>query len=789
MAEIAGQKATLGGAELLGSAPVRWRLAEGVEPVIETYEVPIEAVPLYEANADLHKPLELIMQRTEVVGANNRARPGEQLKVQNVRVITAEPGPNPHIGRIQVGDLRWLMPYLRIWKQYNVRARKSVAKLIAFNDPNLAQDISQDQYLDWSINPFTAQPWTALEIIRDVLQNNTDGLNRGLLAGLLDKVEIDPDVQNLNAVSLEDIQIDGAGDDALRQALSLLPGVGLFVTVGGTFRLFNKFNATREEANVVRLGPPICGAGIIKRISNSTTRPREVHCYFPRKVEIRFNMLGAGFGDVRGSTIRSMNNVIPITDPGFVLDGGGIAAQGEWIDADVYIESLIAQAAAIGSKRLKKISRKLIDQAQIPWMGVWALIEAAGIDDLATASGDVSKFQWASRFAALKQHYLQTFRINREWTQRSRLIEAKLVGIFDTATGTRAESPVWCDYCVVPGLKSLLVDSHKGRDFSLATNKYHYPQSKEGPGPAHLPVSGDFNDPIQKDNRPSPFRVDILDDQIGLIRITPRGDVYGNWDTLIPAPVLNRPRYNPEKGHLDSISFDSQLEGQKEDTIPRLASLSARFAIIITLVPAAPNNLDQFHKIIIKPDDCKAILPQGARRGLDTAKGPIKELLIKDEVARVYWLDSLAGIYPRFFGMPGDVQGDLGDLGAPNIGNAPVDPIDRLGFGGILTLNDPIGAGQNKPFDVGVGADLFQLAQARAAQIYASEQDRLLGSQTGPLRPGIRPAGFLSEVTHVLEPDGTMLTHLQLPAAVPGLELEAFLDENTRKVINKELGA
>ena len=776
--EIAGIEATFGGVPLLGSAPIRWRIAEGVDPVIETFEVPIAALPFFEAKANRHEPQELVLQNRGVIGLEGNEQIGKVVRVKNLRIITAEPGPNPHIGRIQVGDIRWLFPYLRIWKQFNVRARLANRKRGVWgDDPQFVQDVSQDQYRRWSLNPETDQPWLALDIILDTLENPASGLNRDLLAGELTIVQFDEDVEELRGISLEDILLDDDGAGALRRALALLPGIGIYVDYDGNLRLFNKFNARMESEEARSIGPPIVDGGIITRISNSTTRPREVHCLFPRKVEVRFNY-APGLPEFAGEddSRRLMENVILVVDPDFKDDDGNLVPQGTWLNADKYIAALAAQADAIGAARLKKFSKKILDQAQIPWMGIWSLIEAAGLDDLATTGGDTSKFQWASRFASLRTHYLQTFRLNPAWARRARLIEAKLVGIFDAETGTRAKSPVWADHAVVPGLKFLLVGGHSGKEFCLVTNQFNFPGSTEKGGP------GDIDTPLKKDSVPSLFRVDVLDQDQGLIRITPRGDVYGNWDTILPAPVINRPCYNPEAGALESpLSFDSQLEGQKDDKISALNSAIARFAIVLTLVPATPNSTDQFHRIIVTPDDVKKVLPAGARRGLANAKGPIKELLIKDEVARVIWVDNAAAISitHRMFDLPEEGAADVRGVVAP-VGREEA---------AAQTLNDPAGGVVDAPLLIGGGADLGKLALARAAQVYAAEQDRLMGASTGPLTPDVRPAGFLSEVIHTVETDGSMITHIQLPAAAPGIELEAFLDDFTRKRLNQELGA
>ncbi len=763
--EIKGVGAAFGGIPLLGSSPIRWRLADGVDPVTESVDIPIDLLDFFEAKADQHEPQELVIERAEVKGAGGRILPGDKVVVRNVRIITAEPGPNPYIGRLLIGDIRWLFPYFRIWKQYNKRWRAAVRKRGAWAlEPNLRQDVSEDQYENWSLNLVTGKPWTALEIIDDIVTNPIAGLARGKLANSLQALERDNDVTGLKSVSTENILIDDDGAGALRRALALLPGVGFFIDYDGKPRLYNKFNARMEFDQVNDLGPPIVDAGLVTTISNSTTRPREVHVLFPRKVEVRFDYDAA---PQQHGVARSMMNVVPILDPEFKDDNGNVIAQGEWLTSQTYIEGLTSQAVNIANGRIIKISRHLIDIAMVPWIGAWSLIEATGIDALAEAG--IRKYNWSSRFNALKGHYLQTFRLNPAWARAARLIEAKLVGIFDGPTGTRAESPVWINHTVVNSQKAMLVGAAKDVDFNLATAVW------DG-RPADTPLTRAWP--------PSPYKVEILDMDAGLIRVTPRADVFANWSTLLPAPIQNSPYYNATDKDKPTIGFDCIFEGN-ENKIPYIDSSESEINVVLTLVPETPNNIEQFHRIIVKPSDLKAILPDGAKRGLLNAKGPIKEILCKDEVARVLWSDEPHNVdlIHRMFDLP--VGGIFAGLQYWGVHSKPVTRAEAAG----ITLNDPLAKDPTTTFKIGKGADLWQIALAIASQVYSGEQDRLMGSKTGPLRPGIRPAGFLSEVAHTVETDGTMITHIQLPPAAPAFSLESFLEDKTRKVLNKELGS
>lgn len=736
---IKGTDATLAGVPLLASAPIRWRLASGVLPVIETFEVQIKQVPFFEKIGDRQQPIKLVIGAGTVTRGKAKGPAGvKDLVIQagatfeNLRVITAEPGPNPFIGRITVGDVRWLWPYRWHISRYNLRKRGGVVRRLIHGDANLDPVVQDFQFRNWSLlipEEGVDGAWEALLIVFHVLATVSDVGFDG-----------DSEIFDLKALSVENIEIDDGGENAMRRALALLPGLDVFVNQTGIPHLYSKFDFEREERQITIAGPEIIDGGHVERISASTTRPAACHVLYNREIEVRLDFDWVDFKFIPEE--RRLENVVAIPDADFTIDDERVA-QGTYVEIRKYIAALVEQAGPAG--RLRKFSEDILAKAAIPGMGIWAMIEMTGLLDI---SKDAEKNNWRARFEALRNAFLTLFRIPISLNERVLTWRADLVGTIDNTTGERGPSPVWANHALWTSLKGLVLAGNRGGKFCLATNVFD--------GNAAIILNGK--------ETPSPIEVQIVDSEQGIIRLQAKTDIYGQWDKVIPGPMINVPCFNPEEKL--PLTFDSVIEGE-EGRIPAIDLELVRITTILTALPAAPNDLRQLHAVIVNPEDVVKVLPAGAKRGLLNAKGPIKFLREKTETARVVWLDESEDVIMRCFGFNGD-------------------PPEREEIAPI-TINDRPGAGI-KEIVAGqpAAASLESLSLARAAQVYSLEQDRLQGGKTVPMNGTLRPAGFISEIRHALETDGTAVTMLSLPEQTPGFDVEAFLDEQTRRILNRE---
>ena len=181
--------------------------------------------------------------------------------------------------------------------------------------------------------------------------------------------------------------------------------------------------------------------------------------------------------------------------------------------------------------------------------------------------------------------------------------------------------------------------------------------------------------------------------------------------------------------------------------------------MIITAIPSAPNSEASLFCVEIDPDEIKEVLPSEAAKSLTAAKckGPIMDIYIgaKIEVARLPWVDEEKALIQGIF-----LNTD---------GKDQSDKVKHL----VLNYAETTQA----------GASLRQIARSASARLYASLVDRFEGDMAGTLTPGLTPAGWLSEVEHILSSKGEAFSKMSLPEAIKPLDIFTFMDSSTRAVV------
>ena len=151
---------------------------------------------------------------------------------------------------------------------------------------------------------------------------------------------------------------------------------------------------------------------------------------------------------------------------------------------------------------------------------------------------------------------------------------------------------------------------------------------------------------------------------------------------------------------------------------------------------------------------------------MGAALGPPMDVFIGPnvETARVAWRDGRKKTIERALGFDdtgvGTEQEDLSDAIRDLVVN---DTRTTTSFGGSLDI----------------------LAKAAAARVYAQLVDREMGEAATMINPSAVPTGWLTEVRHVLNPDGSMMTHMTMPPDVQRFNMLAYLDASTRAMVMK----
>lgn len=703
---------TLGGIPL-GTVDFAWSLKSGVTP--ETRVVEVSTSRANKIKGLGPGPHELVMSKSD----------GGQ-SVQGVYVLGEQPGDSPHTRGLLLADSRWLWPRKLVVRSYNVRRRTGKRRALGTRaeSADLVDDVA---YAPWSLKA-GGQTWTARDVLEDVL------------------TEIHPPGFRLPAVlkrdvPIEDLDLSTTGENALLRVLQYLPGYSVYVDYDGRIVVYDTRDeevagGTRTRDNPTGLGKAHVGTGHAFRVDKRWVRPSRVDVYFVPEVEVRFN-----YAEDSQFTTQSRNredptleNVAPL--PEWELDVDGVrAAQGEWHkigDAattatsstggllQAFEDNNPANATArsglgVSLGQTEPLSLSIIRKYYFP--GLRSLL--ATYAQLAQGAFDAV---WLARVQTILQHYRLTFRILPKWLDKVRSVRAYRVGVIDSETGGRAPSQVWTDYTAIPEVKGIV----------------HRESDREGRG---WLVSG-YNADLAS-AKAGPFRVDVFDQDQGLLRIEPRSDPWGYAQSVIPG--------HPDK--TPSMDLRRINNAELADTISATwggAGLAASWQLstVLTVIPASPNGLKRLYKRSVRADQVPDPLP---------AEGPPASVFIGPGVmtAMFGWDDAQAEqIKEVFWGSH-----------APGEGTQRWDNVD-----GLLVNEDHVQA----------------VAEAAAARLYELYQDRYEGSYRGPLNTNAVPSGSMRTVTHQLKWTGSQTvagTLYQMPPITEPIDLEPFLPETVKQVV------
>ena len=747
-------KATIGGVPLLADIPVRWSVQTGVRPVIETLHIMPKDADRMEKIAK-RGPVTLRMKVN-----------GSTVEAKNLWIIDIPPTSNPHIQGVTVADRRWLWSFSHVRRLYNIRRQIGNKRIKTDTLPQLDPVAENLWYLPSSLNPPKAdgKRWKAHEIIKDIM-NGKRGKGGQERKGILDKetekgggqkarLVIDADIKD--ALPVDDLILDDSGEAALFRVLQYLPQADVTVDLDGTVRIFSKVGGG-ENAQLAKAGPEIVGDGHVDYITNNLTRPKEIHVLFTREVEVRFDYeekesaVHDGAADELKNK-RLLDNVLPVPDWQMydVTDRGVgpfTAGTGTWVNIDAALRAWdntaappagnggIPNNAGVNGNAQISLDHNFIQRAMVPFMDLWTGIGLAGM-----AAPDAD---WMARIAAIQAHYRRTFRINRKWMDRIESIRAYRAGTVDVATGTRAPALVWSDYSVLPSLRGFL---KRRADMMFVMNR---------PGG----IAPDA--PIEAAKTPASADVVVVDSSQGIIRAEYKIDVMKNFDSVIPGIIADA-NDNPPNGNINKqglkercVMFNGNGQVQGKDAAPRLSG-NHRVSFIVSCVPATPNSNRQLHRVVVKPQDVRDLLPGRMAEGLNDADAPAMEVRVQPgvEVARIRWLDDKRQEIEKIFGQR---------EGEPNLA-------------GLVLNHDP-----KKPRDD--GASLTAISRAVAARVYGSMADRMTGTSGGFMTSAIKCDGWLKQAAFTIDPSGKATTDIQLEPQIPQMSMHTFLDESTRHIL------
>lgn len=692
-------RVTLGGVPLTlrDGEEHAWTITTGVRPHQRVFEM-----STHRARAIFERAGAQLTVDSAASGTRTRDRPSPvgpltfeihrpnvaPLIVRGLYILATQPGSDPNTLSVLVSDRRWLLTRELVERSYNIRRTTGERRILngSVVPIQVAPRAADYAYRRTSLKD-GIRPWTAREILDDLL---LECFGEGGFA-YDDELNLQDGVEGLTTPR--------AADEALEAAFAFLPGVTIYPGIDGLIHVLNTLSG-REQAAVKAAGVPLWGGGNWALVDRSQVRPPHVEVYLDREQELRFDFRSEELQTmVRGREPLTLENVLPCPDPTLTLASGRVVHQGTWITVD---EALAAWAlladfpAPVGALTQKKIRRHYL-------AGFSRLHNFYSLD----AKGHPSEV-WTRRIDAVAEHWRRTFRILPQWMDKLRGLKAYRVAVLDQETGTRARAAAYFDHTVKPSFRTLI---------------------KRGAAALGWEVNGWAVDLTSA--RVGPADVEVLDEDNGIIRVTPRVDPWGVAAEIAPGK-LDGPVPTMNAGQ--SLAVWSRV-GLKQEF---------RLAVVLSGVPDAPNNERRLHRETVRPEDAVGLLPGVANVG--ACRGPVWHVSAGDETARFAWIDAQAD-----------------------------------------AIRESVYTGAELPRALLVNPDTVRdVARAQAARIYAWLLDRVEGSFRVSLNPTVVPAGSLTQVTHSARRAGRAVlatTYLALPPILVPPSIP--LPERTRRILRR----
>lgn len=589
---------------IAGMGAITWRLTTGTQPYQTAVQVNARQWP------------ELEDQRGEPLTLTIEDSRGARLRIEEVYILHVLPSDSPHRVTFVISDKRWKWPYKLICRDYNVP--RKTGDRTAFGNVPTQTVVDQYRYRRSSLNP-QGERWSAQDAIEDVLEQIEPG------AYSVESFPVNAD-NSAGEISLQNLQLRDSADAALGRALAQVPGADVFVAADGTVTVFDASDLTASEEYRASLPNATWAGDKSEQVDRDAIRPSKVSLFYQREVEVLLE-----HHDDYNSTappIRTepyLENVIPTVDETteitqydpetdriytYSVPSGTYVTVREWL-------------FAMNERRPSDAFEWTFDKIR----KLWLMGDLDGA--LGTKADDDERASIYARLAAFRQHFRQTYRVNRRYMERVRDIQAVRVALLDPITGARAPAGIWGQACILPTEKGKRRIARK-RLLGEDTGTYLFENVD------YIPTSGDVVEAPT-----APARVSIVDKELGVFRVDWIESPYGLDAAIIPCHMVD------DQGVKSSPVGD--LARQDEAPIGPGIKVGGREAglflayrqhmyVLLTIVPAAPNNERQFHRVDVEPSAI-AEQYQGELR-IQEGKGPEMQVFIPpgEASARFGWI-------------------------------------------------------------------------------------------------------------------------------------------------------
>lgn len=672
-----GSIATLGGVPLGGSDFYEWEIRPGAIQVERLFPVTKSRA----AQIPLLQPLELVLEG-----------PRGALRCAEVYVLEVLPGSLPAGEReqqvnLRLADRRWKWGREWISTTLNLRRATGETRLVNAGQEENARLVPEIEYARFSLYPpeSPAEPWTATTALRWLVETKL-----GTPLELADQ---------LPEIEIESLQLEDDGQAALERLMAYLPGAALFIAPSGRAVVYDVASGKERELLARFQARPQSGS--VQVVDRTPLAPSEYVIHFTPEAELRLGyreVSGAGSIAPRAEDTPTLYPVLQVPDFELELEDRTVA-RGTWAEQGAVFDAWGSFGIHNQPVSFDALRRHMFKYG-------FAQFETAWGNDPRQAFDPVRALR--ARVAA--ESFRTFFRLDRFFWQRIESIRAVRIAIIDPQTGTYAPAEAFSDWTRRPQFKGLAYANDPNVNHGWAVRGY-----------ADLLVDADA----------APVEVRIADPQSGVIQLVPKLDPWG----MASAMALGYPVDGilPKQGGIgmaEAIRTGNELYARWD-----MVELEGgwQLAIVLTVVPASPNDLGRLWTETVSGDDVGV-----------PGRGPPLHLRVLPGVctARFAWTDSQ--------GQP---------LVDAILGRAPL-PEAAL-FNGVIVR------------------DVARATARRAAEVYLS---RPIGEGAIDMTPDAVPTGTLSSVRHQLA-GGHMRTVGTFRAATQPADIWRYLDSSTRRAI------
>jgi hypothetical protein len=725
--------AKLGGVELAATSGIAWRFISGVAPY--TTVLSVHKTRWDRLKGKLGKPLTLEITDSRDV----------KTTIEQVYILHLTPSDSPHRVSFLVADKRWLWPYKLVVRDFNMPRKTGDRTALGQPVPVETQQVVDEyDYLTYSLQPPQQTKWTSQTALEAVLQL-VDEDNWSVESW---PIKDTTGVGDSGQFSLQGVTLRDSGDIALQRLLSYIPGAALYVNEQGKTIIFDASDLDATEQHFRKLPISTYAGERGAWIDRKAIRPSKVIVHYQKEIELLVEFEDDYSGGTSAQPIANdayVDNVIPTTDPKTEItefDPGQnrtvtkTVPMGTYVRVDKWLEAM----------------DKDRPEGSLPW--TWTSVKhhwfKGDLDAIWIRGKDLDPTgNAAMRLQAFRQHFRQTFRLNRKYMERIRNLRPIRVALLDPVTGARAPAAVWGQGTMVPSSKGMLMAKRSRED--AASSKY-------------LRIIDALKDYPQKpllDLNPSPQRVNILDAEVGIFRLEWIVSPYGLSDSFLPCKLVN-------DQYREGVSLSRDLKFQEDQ--PMGAGMivddgtnglflddQLEVKVLMTAVPASPNSRQQFHQIEVEATDIQSLFQREFR--IQDGDGPPLEVFVS----------------------PGEVTARFGITEADEAFST-----QKLLFG--LTNPDPGEEPEELPGYTLINEERELLPHARslAAEVIAPFADNVQGIiNTSLPRDGLKLVGNMASATLrvAAAPSARVDAVHEFPGQQRSIPRHALMPESARQLI------